>query len=256
MVKRAHTISVGDRYDSKKSGEFDIIECLGYKFKVRFVSTGYTKSCSPKEIINGCVKDPTFKSVCGAGYVGVGPYNVNFSILGKKPYKTWFSMLKRCYDKNYYLYPRYGGRGVVVSDSWLNFQNFAEWCESQPNFHKKGFVLDKDVISQGNLFYNKDSCIMIPQKLNGLFTTRVKLRGDYPVGVSKKHSGYIAECHDHFGGKLRSCILPTPEDAFEWYKLHKKGVIINVARYYYERGDINEYIYNCILKHEIVPYPK
>lgn len=39
---------------------------------------------------------------------------------GTPEYKTWINMNHRCYNKNSYLYHRYGGRGITVCDRWKN----------------------------------------------------------------------------------------------------------------------------------------
>lgn len=42
-----------------------------------------------------------------------------------KEYRAWSRMKKRCTNKRYEYYHRYGGRGIKVCDSWKNnFQNF------------------------------------------------------------------------------------------------------------------------------------
>lgn len=42
-----------------------------------------------------------------------------------KEYRAWTGMLKRCYDPKYKLFHRYGGRGIIVCDSWKdNFFQF------------------------------------------------------------------------------------------------------------------------------------
>ena len=35
-------------------------------------------------------------------------------------YHSWYSMKNRCYNKNYHLYHRYGGRGILMCDRWKN----------------------------------------------------------------------------------------------------------------------------------------
>lgn len=42
-----------------------------------------------------------------------------------KEYLAWKSMFKRCYDKKYWLYHRYGGRGITVCSRWFTYENFA-----------------------------------------------------------------------------------------------------------------------------------
>lgn len=46
--------------------------------------------------------------------------------MGKTPeYRSWSMMKSRCYNRNNRKYSRYGGRGIVVCDRWLNsFENF------------------------------------------------------------------------------------------------------------------------------------
>lgn len=40
-------------------------------------------------------------------------------------YRSWQSMLTRCYNKKYHRFDRYGGRGITVCDRWReSFENF------------------------------------------------------------------------------------------------------------------------------------
>lgn len=49
-------------------------------------------------------------------------------------YKAWSSMINRCTNPNYYLFHRYGGRGIRVCDRWLNsFENFFADMEQRPS---------------------------------------------------------------------------------------------------------------------------
>lgn len=41
-----------------------------------------------------------------------------------KTYQTWRSMKGRCLNPNYNGYKRYGGAGIKVCDSWMDFNNF------------------------------------------------------------------------------------------------------------------------------------
>ena len=39
-------------------------------------------------------------------------------------YRIWATMLSRCRNPSHQLYRNYGGRGIVVCDRWLRFENF------------------------------------------------------------------------------------------------------------------------------------
>jgi hypothetical protein len=44
-------------------------------------------------------------------------------------YRCWLDMKSRCYRKTAEKYPRYGGRGIKVCDTWLNdYTMFHEWA--------------------------------------------------------------------------------------------------------------------------------
>lgn len=47
----------------------------------------------------------------------------------KKLYNAFTNMKTRCYNKNYFLFHRYGGRGITVCDEWRNdFSAFRKWA--------------------------------------------------------------------------------------------------------------------------------
>lgn len=47
----------------------------------------------------------------------------------EKIFKLWKRIIYRCYNESYPNHHRYGGRGIVVSDEWLNsFDKFEQHC--------------------------------------------------------------------------------------------------------------------------------
>lgn len=60
-------------------------------------------------------------------------------------YTIWKSMRGRCYNPKCKSYHDYGGRGILVSDEWLNpvdgFSNFVQW--SRENGYKPGLSIDR-----------------------------------------------------------------------------------------------------------------
>lgn len=71
-----------------------------------------------------------------------GCYNKDLTIMRNKSrtkynardnrlYRIYYGMRSRCYNKDEYHYPLWGGRGIRICDEWLNsFDAFQEWALS------------------------------------------------------------------------------------------------------------------------------
>lgn len=69
-----------------------------------------------------------------------------------KTYSVYVQMLERCNNKKHKFYPRYGGRGITVCDSWnSSFNNFVEDMGLAP----KNLTLDRIDNEKG---YSKSNC--------------------------------------------------------------------------------------------------
>ncbi len=50
-----------------------------------------------------------------------------------REYKSWESMIARCYNENHFSYNDYGGRGITVCDEWRNsFESFLKDMGERP----------------------------------------------------------------------------------------------------------------------------
>jgi len=67
---------------------------------------GNTKSC-------GCIRS---NNINGKKH---GMYKTRF-------YRVWRNMKTRCFNKKHEAYKNYGGRGIIVCDRWLKFENFRD----------------------------------------------------------------------------------------------------------------------------------
>lgn len=47
-------------------------------------------------------------------------------------YKSWNSMIGRCFEPGNASYPSYGGRGITVCERWMTFDNFLEDMGERP----------------------------------------------------------------------------------------------------------------------------
>lgn len=71
-----------------------------------------------------------------------------------KLYITWSNMKNRCYNPNNKRYNRYGERGIIVCEEWLNdFEAFAKWAQS--NGYSKNLTVDR-IDNDGN--YEASNC--------------------------------------------------------------------------------------------------
>lgn len=67
-------------------------------------------------------------------------------------YRSWTSMLCRCFNKNATGYHNYGGRGITVCKRWLTYTNFIEDMGRKPS---KQHTLDRINNNKG---YCKSNC--------------------------------------------------------------------------------------------------
>ena len=51
----------------------------------------------------------------------------------KLTYSTWNAIKTRCNNSRNPLYPYYGGRGITLSDAWLDYNNFVKDMGSRPS---------------------------------------------------------------------------------------------------------------------------
>jgi len=94
-------------------------------------------------------------STISCGCAGKAAASVRMSTHGltQHPmYNTWANMLKRCQNSNHKSYKRYGGRGIVVCESWNKFENF--YADMHPTY-EEGLSLDRKDNNQG---YSPENC--------------------------------------------------------------------------------------------------
>lgn len=171
---------------------------------------------------------------------------------GKKKelvYKTWTSMIRRCYSPKYHKYkPTY--IGCKVCDEWRYYSNFERWFNEN---YKQGFVLDKDILVQGNKTYSPTTCCFIPSYINGLLAMNASNRGRYKTGVYFNGRKYIAQCGIN-KVQCRVGSFNTEEEAHQAYKEAKYSEIKRVAQDALNKGEIDNRIYEALLNFKINEY--
>jgi hypothetical protein len=93
------------------------------------LTSGHTRSC-------GCLN---FEAVQESNLRHGGNRRIDKK---ERLYQIWATMKSRCLNKNNSCYRRYGGRGIIVCDSWSSdYSTFREWAIG--NGYKNNLTIDR-----------------------------------------------------------------------------------------------------------------
>lgn len=98
---------------------------------------GQVRSC-------GCLKKENYQ-------------NITHGQKGTRLYRIWNGMKTRCLNENDASYMQYGGRGIEIYDSWIDFAGFFNWAISSG--YANDLTLER-INVDGN--YHPDNCEWIP----------------------------------------------------------------------------------------------
>lgn len=134
----------------------------------------------------------------------------------------------------------------TVSKIWHSFQNFADWYdENKYNVGNEVLHLDKDIKYPKNTVYSPYSCILVPQRINELFTCKPKENG-LPIGINMSASGkYIAS----YNGKHLGTYSDL-ETAYKEYAKAKENSIQNVANEY--KNIVPHHVYEILINYRVL----
>lgn len=234
---------------NKQGDEFIIVKDYNARnVVIRFLDFPCEVKVLRGNMVKGAVANPMKPSVYGVGYRGIGEYVSRKDGKSTLEYTAWHNMMLRCYDLNAHIKnPTYVG--ACVDEKWHNFQNFAEWYVKNPAYGR-GWELDKDILVPNNKVYGPETCSMVPQEINALYTFHNKGRGEHPLGVSyhKTRKYYVATLNVYKQAKEIGR-FKTPEEAFLAYKKHKEAYMKEVAEKW--KSEISLDVYNAICNFNI-----
>lgn len=188
--------------------------------------------------------------VYGVGYLGDGNYRSVIDGHKNPIYNIWHNILQRCYDDKLYIkFPTYFN--CTIHDSWLCFQNFASWyVDNYYQVKDEKMCVDKDILQKHNKLYSPDTCCIVPNKINMLFTKVDKIRGILPIGVSyNKQTGLYLAKYKKDGRTIFIGEYQTAEEAFANYKVNKEQEIQRIAELY--KNYIPQKIYNALKNYSV-----
>lgn len=146
------------------------------------------------------------------------------------------NMVTRATNPNYKnRYPTYSN--VTLCSKFSDFQYFAKWCNTQKGFGNIGWCLDKDVISDSQV-YSENTCVFIPPLINSYFATS-KVKRELPLGVSWSSSEncYKAYCSQLNGKNKTLGRFEFIEDAANAYIKYKSSLAKDLISLYKDELD-------------------
>lgn len=192
----------------------------------------------PKRHLNGCgcpkcKSDKAKREVCRVGI------NDMYFVSDLKSYKTWDTMIRRCYSKYKQVEnPTY--IGCSVCEEWLTFSNFKRWFDEN---YIEGYELDKDILVKGNKVYSPETCCFVPKRLNLL------IRSMRPDKCVFQYSTYRYRVE--FTVNKEKIILGNYSDKDEANKVARdfeRKTMFETINEYLANGKITKDIYNAIKK--------
>ena len=147
----------------------------------------------------------------------------------------WSSINSRCKEGGYHQKrkPSY----IEVVNGFIDFQEFADWCQSQYGYlnkesNGKYWAIDKDLLDYNNLEYSKDKCIFVPNRINSLLIASNASRGEYPLGVYWKKSArkFAAQCSDGSGKQKYLGYFIDPLNAHKAWQRYKIQVMQTILK--------------------------
>jgi hypothetical protein len=120
------------------------------QFYLDNVKRGKTKSC-------GCLNRELAKERMVVHPIKFNRGNPKHGAFHTRAWVSWNAMIQRCTNPNRSNYAYYGGRGIVVSQDWLRFENFYADMGERP----AGYSLER---KDNDGHYIKGNCVWASKK--------------------------------------------------------------------------------------------
>ena len=145
-------------------------------------------------------------------------------------YRTWITMLKRCYNNNNETYQTYNK--IYVCNEWLNLSNFSDWYNRN---YIENFDMDKDLYIPNNLVYSSETCLFVPHYINMLITKNSRTL-KHLAGVYKSGNKYA--CSYKYNGKqIYLGTYNTEYKAHQAYIKAKQDLLVDIADTFWKENE-------------------
>lgn len=148
----------------------------------------------------------------------------------------WRNLSSRCLEGSAIQkkYPSYIG----CINSFESIFDFEDWVLNEhgsfiKDENDKHWDLDKDLVFDGNFVYGRETCVFVPHRINTLFSSSAKTRGELPQGVTFDNftKRYVAQIRS--GGKQSKIgRFDCPKAAHREWQLRKLEIIENAINSY------------------------
>ena len=233
----------GKVYPTNRCGDVVVVEYINSrKVLIRFLNTNNERFVGMSDLKKGEVRDNEAFPVYSIGVMDI-PNELRRGVPHPREYSIWNGIRQRCYNENArHLNPTY--KDVTMSDNFLIYSYFKEWCNKQIGFDQDKWHLDKDILSKGSKVYSENTCCFVPAEINTFLTNWKSYRGDFPVVVildkCAKTPRYRARL-SKFGKYHCYGSYSNPTDAFYAYKKAKEDFAKELANKWKDKIDPRAY---------------
>lgn len=195
-------------------------------------------------------KSANYKNFKSGSVKNINYQNNNIRNKERKRIKdVWRSMIYRCGRAKAY-------KTCIVSDEFLDFDNFYNFYIENKWTDDLLLVLDKDIMCENlnlkNKIYSKETVLLVDQRINSLFINSQNNRG-LPKGVylDKETKKYFYMSNNN-KEVFKSNLFNTQDEAFLAYKLNKEKYIKEIADEYRNKyPTFPNKIYNAMYEYEV-----